>query len=201
MDAYQTFELVLSCVKNSNLNFLLSESPFSASITIRKSFIKNKNGCARHPNISASSPQEQVIEENKMLNNEVNSLKDTIKQHEGEINSLRNTITELENDYKDKETEVGDLRDELACSKEKTVELETRDKEYVCELDEVAEELYKTKVELTKQYENLRTKNKEIDKLKKANKHFKTEQKVRTPNFFARFVTKNLNMKEHLMIM
>ena len=170
MDAHQAFELVISCVKNSNLNFLLSESPFSASITIKKSYIKNKNGSARLSNISASTPQVQVIEENEMLKNEVNSLKDTIKQHEGEIISLKNTVKELENGFKDKETEVEDLR-KLACSNknaaedidnlnEKTFELETENKRYVCELDKLADELHETKIELTKQYEKLRTKNK-----------------------------------------
>ena len=155
--------------------------------TIKKSYIKNKNGSARLSNISASTPQVQVIEENEMLKNEVNSLKYTIKQHEGEIISLKNEVKELENGFKDKETEVGDLR-KLACSnknaaedidnlKEKTFELETENKRYVCELDKLADELHETKIELTKQYENLRTKNKEIDKLRKDNKNLKAEQK------------------------
>ena len=85
MDAYQTFELVLSCVKNSNLNFLLNESPFAASITIKKSFIKNQDGSVRAANISTSIPRDNVLVNEKVL--------------KSEILSLKNIVSELENNY------------------------------------------------------------------------------------------------------
>ena len=44
MDAKETCETVLSYIKKSNLNWNIVESPFSVTVTIRKSFIKNKNG-------------------------------------------------------------------------------------------------------------------------------------------------------------
>ena len=50
----------------------------------------------------------------------------------------------------------------------KTAEFETSIERHVCEHAKLAEELYNTKIELTKQYESLRSKNKEIDKLRKA---------------------------------
>jgi hypothetical protein len=34
----------MSCVRDSNLNFSLTEFPISLNISIRKSFIKNKTG-------------------------------------------------------------------------------------------------------------------------------------------------------------
>ena len=40
-------EAVLSFVRISNLNFKIEESPFTLTITINKSFIKNKNGNLR----------------------------------------------------------------------------------------------------------------------------------------------------------
>ena len=97
MDAYQAFEIILNCVRNSNLNFLVTESPFSASITIKKSFIKEKNGSTRASNFTAIPRGDTlVIEENKILKKEVHSLKDTIIQHKYEINHLKSTVIDLE---------------------------------------------------------------------------------------------------------
>ena len=44
MDAKETCESVLSYIRKSNLNWNIVESPFSVTITLRKSFIKNKDG-------------------------------------------------------------------------------------------------------------------------------------------------------------
>ena len=44
MDAKETCESLLSYIKKSNLNWNIVESPFSVTITLRKSFIKNKDG-------------------------------------------------------------------------------------------------------------------------------------------------------------
>ena len=47
MDANQTSDVLLNLIRKSNLNFKIDESPFTLSITIRKSFIKNKDGTLR----------------------------------------------------------------------------------------------------------------------------------------------------------
>ena len=44
MDASQTCDQVLQFLKSSNLNYFLSESAFSVSIEIKKTFITNKDG-------------------------------------------------------------------------------------------------------------------------------------------------------------
>ena len=44
MAASKTFEHVLDQVKASSLNFHLQQSPFSAVISIKKSFVKDKSG-------------------------------------------------------------------------------------------------------------------------------------------------------------
>ena len=44
MDAKETCDSVLTYIKKSNLNWNIVESPFSVTITLRKSFIKNKDG-------------------------------------------------------------------------------------------------------------------------------------------------------------
>ena len=47
MDAIRAAEVIIACVKNSNLNFQIQELPFSLQINIRKTFIKHKNGDAK----------------------------------------------------------------------------------------------------------------------------------------------------------
>ena len=47
MDANQTNVLLLNIIRKSNLNFNIQESPFSITVTLRKSFIKEKNGSLR----------------------------------------------------------------------------------------------------------------------------------------------------------
>ena len=44
MEAYSVFENMLKKVKNSNLNYKLELSPFSAKISLKKSFIRDKSG-------------------------------------------------------------------------------------------------------------------------------------------------------------
>ena len=55
MDANQNGELVLSYIKRSNLNFNIMESPFSLTITIKKSFIENKEGTLRRSGLQTTS--------------------------------------------------------------------------------------------------------------------------------------------------
>ena len=42
MEAKTVFEELLSCIKNSGLNFVLTETPFSVNIVIKKTFFKTK---------------------------------------------------------------------------------------------------------------------------------------------------------------
>ena len=51
MDAHQACELLLQLVRKSNLNYLISESAFSVSLQIKKTFIKNKDGSSRSSQI------------------------------------------------------------------------------------------------------------------------------------------------------
>ena len=55
MDATQTCELVLSYIKKSNLNWSIAESPFTVTVTLKKSFIKNKDGSSRESGLDKSS--------------------------------------------------------------------------------------------------------------------------------------------------
>jgi hypothetical protein len=55
MDASQTSDLILSIIKKSNLNFSLSESPFSVTIQVKKTFIRDRDGSIRSSGIDENS--------------------------------------------------------------------------------------------------------------------------------------------------
>ena len=55
MDANQTCEIVLSYIKKSNLNWSIAESPFTVTVTLKKSFIKNKDGSLRESGLENST--------------------------------------------------------------------------------------------------------------------------------------------------
>ena len=92
MDSIQTCDLLLNLVKNSNLNFSLTESPFSVTINIKKSFIKDKNGIVRVSNIGGFFRYNcQSIDENQILQEENKSLKTVLAQHKDENEALSDT--------------------------------------------------------------------------------------------------------------
>ena len=49
MDSRKTANVIISCVKASNLDYQIQESPFSLLINLRKTCIKDKNGDDLHP--------------------------------------------------------------------------------------------------------------------------------------------------------
>ena len=52
MAASTTFDYILEQIKTSNLNFWLQMSPFSATISIKKSLVKDKSGLPLMPPVS-----------------------------------------------------------------------------------------------------------------------------------------------------
>ena len=69
MDPNQTCEMLLQHLKNSNLNYNLSESPFSVTIHLKKSFIKDKNGIPR----SSGIPDQSMLHSQTKPANQNNS--------------------------------------------------------------------------------------------------------------------------------
>ena len=96
MDANQTSDYLLSLVQISNLNFNLSESPFSLTLNIKKSFIKNQDGSLRSSKIETDKNHDrQLIDENKILKEEIRSLKDVIANRDYELDTLKQTTGNL----------------------------------------------------------------------------------------------------------
>ena len=47
MDAFQTSDWIVNIIRSYNLNFSLTETPFSVSVVLKKSFTKKKDGSVR----------------------------------------------------------------------------------------------------------------------------------------------------------
>ena len=90
----ETCDILLSYVKKSNLNFQLNESPFAATIEIKKSFIKNKDGSARLP--CFEEVPRSIRHENQILVALNSALKVSLAEKEVEKEVFTNTIKELE---------------------------------------------------------------------------------------------------------
>ena len=89
MDPVATCDLLLSYLKLSNLNFHLAESPFSAYIEIRKTFIMDKSGSYKTSCLPASiidekkileANQEALIKEKEALQNQLQSFQKNLEQ-------------------------------------------------------------------------------------------------------------------------
>ena len=111
MLASKIFQQILDQVQSSNLNFQLLVSPFSAQISLKKSFITDKSGNLLLPqtNVQTQSYEsfnkshnsiENLINQNKKLQKELLNLQ---RNHEGAVNDLSKaseTIEALENQIK-----------------------------------------------------------------------------------------------------
>ena len=148
MDASQTCDVLLTHLKMSNLNWNLVESPFSVTISVKKSFFKDKSG---HPQSSGLSYQnvDQMARELNMLRRENNSLQEA-------LNKVGIEHFEAKESLKTKTKEAEDLH---------ATSLDLR-----CELSQVRDELLENQVESTKDKAT-------VTKLKNAKKHLESQQK------------------------
>ena len=97
MDANEISDKILSYVKCSNLNYSLTESPFSILLSIRKSFIKYKSNNPPPFRVPGS-----LLDESKKLES-------VIKKYEIDLEESNNTIHELSLKLEKVKVEVGDL--------------------------------------------------------------------------------------------
>ena len=98
MDANQACNVLLSNLKESNLNWNLLESPFSLTINLKKSFIKDREGNPR-----TSGFTKQYYKQNDHNNN--------LKHVMEENNSLKKALANMEH-KKDEVIEILDAKEE-----------------------------------------------------------------------------------------
>ena len=107
MDASYTCDMIISQIKSSNLNYCLKESPFSVDVSIKKTFIKDKNGNTK------LGPKEmelfyKKIDRNLVTENE--ALKEDIQYLANEA-ALENALDNLGLKLDKAKLEIGELID------------------------------------------------------------------------------------------
>ena len=123
MDAIRAAEVVIACVKISNLNFHIQESPFSLQINIRKTFIKNKNG-------DDKLPYDVIVEANN------NEQKVNIEKLKSQLQNTQEALHEVSVELdKSKKEHLEDLHAKNTLLKEfQNIERDLTEKEKECKL-------------------------------------------------------------------
>ena len=122
--------MILDCVKKSNLNFCLHLSPFSANISLKKTFVKDKAGVYLDPPLSTVPVSDSLFLQNRDLAKKVNDLETIVddlnlrlKKSLSDCEQAYEAIENLENKLMIKtekiETEQADLEDSFKHQLEK----------------------------------------------------------------------------------
>ena len=110
MAAKKSFESILETIQASNLNFQLRLSPFSATISLKKSLIRDKSGnqlLPPSPNLlQADQKQENqllleeqnnfLLSENIRLNKQIQECQASGKSHSETVQTLEKKIAKIE---------------------------------------------------------------------------------------------------------
>ena len=117
MEATATFNSVIGFVENSNLNYFINKTPFSATISIKSSFIKRFEDASKHVKVNKiKEAEEESVEklenENLILLERLKVAKSTDEETAALEKNLKLALTEhnrLENIAKIEEVKVRDL--------------------------------------------------------------------------------------------
>ena len=105
-----TFDYVLHQIISSSLNFQLQLSPFSANISLKKSFVKDKSGIPLLSNSLQYSVQDQeLLTQNMQLKLELQSLNTKHEELVKECASTHATVQYLENIVKERDITIQNL--------------------------------------------------------------------------------------------
>jgi hypothetical protein len=96
MDASQRFRELLNEVENSNLNYVISKTPFSANISVKRSLIKFHHvKSPKKEDLVADVKEETQTEENHLLKSKVvnvleqnEMLQDLLRQKSDKVDAL-----------------------------------------------------------------------------------------------------------------
>ena len=102
---------ILSEIRDSNLHFLVQESPFSIYLTLRKKFTqkpaKNSSPKTHEPNLDAV-PRKDEIADKDALTEELAKCKETLTVYESKLEQSEDQFMKEANKFKIKRDELAD---------------------------------------------------------------------------------------------
>ena len=153
MLASKTFDHIIEHVQTSNLNFQLQLSPFSATISLKKSFVKDRFG-------NILLPSSEVNE---------NELKIKMQEYSdllGENDQLKTTIMEMQEHNKSKDNTIEILEEKLSKAEASALKAfaDKNDEvtSYKTALKNANKEIYSLKNELSSKHKNVKEAEKEL---------------------------------------
>ena len=127
MDANKRLKIILEQVKSSNLNFHLQQSPFSAIISIKASFVRNKEGVSLKPNTCLLEPKEDCEKLEKkilLLKKETVSIQNEFFQVVNKLEAMTCLNEKLEQANQKLEKNPSDMNVEFVKLKNKKNQLD-----------------------------------------------------------------------------
>ena len=131
-DARHTCDKLIASLRNSELNFLIQETPFSAFITIRKTFFRGSNKSGKNPVLETNDVKcEKLEHENEMLKTllkdkdlQLESFKKESRVQQERLKRAENDISKHCDDAKAQEAKLADeiskLKSEISSLKSKS---------------------------------------------------------------------------------
>ena len=153
--ASETFDRILSVIQHSNLNFALQVSPFSATISLKKSLVLEKSCSFRVPpeplidNKNSNEVIAALVAENNKLENAVKSLGHDLGAVRDDCEAANNRIKffedKLEENARKKKTEKEIDKKSDGGKRKQVCKLEQEKKSMEIELHQKKEEISKQK--------------------------------------------------------
>ena len=155
MEASRVFNDLIYKIENSQLNYKINKTPFSASVSIKSSFVKYLFVKEDPEQLEFGTDSEKDEKPNlhevklsnalKKLQEEKDNLEDILKQERSRVKSL--------------EAEAGEFRDEILKTKKEKNKANSSLKTFKTELDSIKEEKMQMKKTIDDLKEQLKTKN------------------------------------------
>ena len=173
-------ENVLECLKSSNLNFLIQESPYSVYVTIRKRFLKNSPQKIPSPKRTEEILKQRLYYMESLfgsVSEENVALKSDIENKRKEIEALKQEVVNLENKSEFKTAEIFELNKTVL----EVIEKENEKQRKIERLEEISKKLnnefVEAKTNLSNISKSLKVKDKENFNLNKKNENLAENMK------------------------
>ena len=177
MAAKENFDGVIKSVKESNLNFTMNLTPFSAYITIKSSFVKNFTPppVSQPLNHGLMEENEHLLEQIRNLEKSSNNFVETIKILEDKIakaeasvyktyEERNQEVNTMKHALRNKDVELGNLKKEIKVLDKGLKEKEKEEYKLVQKVDNLSDNLKRSKSEIT----TLKSENKNLLRKKKS---------------------------------
>ena len=211
MVAKRTFENIIEHIQTSNLNFQLNLSPFSASISLRKSLIRDKFGNILFPAISSGFATSNVstqdlehqhsllLDQIATLEEEVNGLKLSRQSSQDTVQILEQKISHSEASaykcFEERKNEVAALKKSVKSAELENDNLKKDLKSYNKLIKERDKEVYKLEQKCENLTETLKRSKAEITSLKSENVKLVKKKKI-SPSKIQQSVSTNTTSEE-----